>query len=146
MGTRLKAAATAGKPPLMFILGDPEHTEWDSWDIKLALAYQISEELSQGGVPVYWDRSDRVRFTAESYISKSKAAVDRAEEKASKGNTKNYGKIFYPKPQTVDGGPLPTLEEWLEESRLKHEMGAGKIRSGPIDPFDNSNWKPEETP
>lgn len=119
MVSRLEAAALAGQPPLMFILEDPEHTKWGKWDIRLAKALQLRNDLLQGGVPMYWDRSDRVRFEVDSYISKSKAAVERAEEKESKKTKgqKAYGKVFYPKPVTVDGGPLPTLEEFQEEMR-----------------------------
>lgn len=114
------------------------------WDYRLVKALRTHEDLVTGtGVPIYWDRSDRVAFEAHSFVSKSKAALERAEEKASKGTTKNYGKTFYAVPKTTDGGPLPTLEEFVEEQRLRREMSAGKIKvTG--DKFSNAAWTPAE--
>lgn len=109
------------------------------------IALQLFEEMQSGtGVPLYIDRSDRVRFETGSFVSRSKAALDRAEEKASQSKTKNYGKVFYPIPVTVDGGPMPTLEEFLEEQRVKKEMSAGNIRISEDGKFSNSNWKPKD--
>lgn len=99
--------------------------------------------MSGTGVPMYIDRSDRVRFDVGSYTSRSKAALDAAEEKAKKGKQKNFGKVFFPIPLTTDGGPLPTLEEFLAEQKLKEEMTAGNIRIDPEGAFSNANWKPE---
>lgn len=143
MLSRIRAAVKVSKPPLMFILEDPQHVDWTMWDFRLAKAIEIHADMTQGGVPIYWDRSDRVVFTAESYVSKSKAALDRAEEKAQKGKSKNYGKVFYPLPRTVDDGPLPTLEEYLEEQRVKKAMSAGNFRINPESPFSNSPEAPE---
>lgn len=123
------------------IFEEPER-EWSHWDFRLVKAFQIREEMLMGGVPIYLDRSDRVRFEVESFVSKSKAALDRAEEKASNSKQKTYGKIFYPVPKTVDGGPLPTLEEWLEEQRRKNAMKVGNIRLG--GEFDNAQWSPDQ--
>lgn len=95
-------------------------------------------------MPIYWDRSDRVRFTAKSFISKSKAVLDQAEEKARDGKAKNYGKVFYPEPVTIDGGPLPTLEEYLEQEKRKRDMAAGKVKLVDNDPFSNSGWTAPE--
>jgi hypothetical protein len=130
----------------MFILENPDH-EWNRWDFRLTKAYELYKDLMQGGVPIYWDRSDRVAFEAGSFISKSKAALDRAEEKASAGKKKNYGKVFYPIPKTIDGGPLPTLDDFLAEQRAKKEMAkeGAKFASGNPQ-FDNANWKPPASP
>ena len=118
------------QPPLAVILDDPSR-DWTFWDYRLVKALVLSQDMQSGtGVPLYLDRSDRVRFEVGSYVSRSKAALDRAEEKASKGKAKNYGKVFYPIPRTVDGGPMPTLEEFLQEQELKREMSAGNIRIG----------------
>lgn len=129
----------------MFILEDPTHTEWTKWDLRLAKAFELNADLISGGVPIYWDRSDRVRFEAGSYISKSRAAVDRAEEKQSKAKTKVYGKVFYPKPVTVDGGPLPTLEEFLEQEKGKanRDNGLNKWAMSGSPDVNNANWRPE---
>lgn len=125
MVPRLEAAARASQPPLMFILEDPEHTEWNKWDIRLAKALQLQKDLLQGGIPIYWDRSERVRFNVKSYISKSKAAIDRAEEAEGKKRTKVFGKVFYAEPVVTDGGLLPTLHEFQEEQRQKRERERG---------------------
>lgn len=125
----------------MFIFENPKH-EWCKWDFRLMKALELQADMLQGNIPVYWDRSDRVRFEIESYISKSRAALDRAEEKAREGKDKNYGKVFYPVPKTIDGGPLPTRDEWLEEQAKKKAMSVGKIKFT-NDPFDNAAWAPE---
>jgi hypothetical protein len=143
---RIRAAVKVGKPPLMFIFEDPTH-EWGKWDFRLAKALELRDDMNQGGVPVYWDRSERVAFDVGSYTSKSRAVLDRAEEKAQKGNKKNYGKVFYPIPRTIDDGPLPTLEEYLEEQRMKKSMETGSFRvPGENSEFSNANWTPEESP
>lgn len=130
------------QPPLALILEDPEHT-WTFWDYRLVTALTLYEDLQSGtGVPLYIDRSDRVRFEVGSYVSRSKAALDRAEDKAREGKTKNYGKVFYPIPITLDGGPLPTMEEFLQEQEAKRQMTVGKIRVG--GQFDNSDWEPKD--
>jgi hypothetical protein len=152
MVPRIRAALKVGKPPLMFIFEDPKH-EWGKWDFRLAKAMEIREDMLQGGVPIYWDRSERMTFDVGSYVSKSKAALDRAEEKASKGKAKNYGKVFYPIPIVTDGGALPTLEEWLEEQRAKKgaesnfdpNLGGGGLSAGGGE-FSNAHWQPEQAP
>lgn len=112
-------------------------------DFRLVKALEIYDGWMTGaGVPIYWDRSDRVVFEAGVVTSKAQAAIDRAEEKAAAGKAKNYGKMFYAIPSTRDGGPLPTLDEFLEEQARKRAMTAGKIRIG-SDEFSNTNWEPE---
>jgi hypothetical protein len=130
----------------MFLSEDPEH-QWGKWDFRLVKALELRDEMVQGGVPIYWDRSDRVVFTAEAYVSKSRAALDKAEEKARNSKAKNYGKVFYPVPQTTDGGPMPTLEEWLEEQRAKKGTTAGYNPYAQVGgEFSNANWKPDSAP
>lgn len=99
--------------------------------------------ITSTGVPIYWDRSERVVFEAHSFTSKSKAALERAEEKAASGTSKNYGKTFYAVPKSTDGKPLPTLEEFIEEQRVRREMMAGNIKVGG-DKFNNAEWKPKD--
>lgn len=142
---RIRAAIKINKPPIGVMFGDPD-AKWTKWDLRLVMALEIHDNMMQGGIPLYWDRSDRVRFEVESYVSKSKAVLDRAEAKAAEGKTKNYGKIFYVKPHTVDGGPLPTLEEFLEEQASKQRAQAGNIRIKDNTPFSNAGWKPKDAP
>ena len=126
----------------MFIMDDPEHREYTRWDIVLATGYEIHKSMMNGdGMPLHWDRSDRVVFDVKSYVSKSRAAIERAEEKAMESKTKNYGKVFYAVPRTRDGGPLPTLDEFNEEQRQRAAMTAGKVQIG--GEFSNADWKPE---
>lgn len=126
----------------MFIMDDPDHRELTLLDIRLLKALEIYENmLNNDGIPIYWDRSDRVVFEVETQTSKSRAAIEKKEEKAAEGNSKNYGKSFYAVPKTIDGGPLPTLEEFLEEQAKKRAMMAGNIRVG--GEFSNADWKPE---
>lgn len=136
------AARKAQKPPLMFIMDDPSHQEYTLWDIRLLKAYEIHKGMmNDHNIPYYWDRSDRVVFEVGTHTSKSRAAVERAEEKAAEGKSKNYGKSFYPIPKTRDGGPLPTLQEFLDEQSKRRAMMAGRIKVG--GDFSNENWKPE---
>lgn len=101
------------------LLRDPAHTEYDAWDMKLAAAYHIRESLLVGSVPIYWDQSDRVAFDVKKGKSKSRAkiqAAERAAQKRAKNNEAELdGVFFYAVPRTIDGGALPTYEEWAEE-------------------------------
>lgn len=142
MVPRVRAAVKIGKPPLAVIF-ENDDLKWTKWDFRLVKALEIYEDMKQGtGIPVYWDRSERVRFELGHYVSKSKAILDRAEDKAREGTAKNYGKVFYAIPQTVDDGPLPTLEEYLEEQARKREETAGNIRVKNNVPFSNADWTP----
>lgn len=145
MVPRVRAAVKINKPPLAVIFEEPER-EWTRWDFRLVKALEIYEDMKTGtGMPMYWDRSDRVRFETESFVSKSKAVLDRAEERASQSKTKNYGKVFYAVPKTMDGGPLPTLEEFLVEQAEKRARMAGNFRAptAPGAAFSNADWKPK---
>lgn len=118
----LKAAAQAGQPPIAMILEDPSHKEWTAMDYRLAKAYEL--RLTYGDIPPWIDRSDRVSFEARSFISRSAAAVERKqhadEEKTQKRNAKPvFGKRYYAVPVIPDGGPMPTMQEWVEETRRK---------------------------
>src|SRR5690606_24835239 len=114
-------------------------------DTKLIKAFEIFEDMRQGtGIPVYWDRSENVYFELGSYVSKSKAVLDRAEEKMREGKSKNYGKILYAIPHTRDGGPLPTLDDFLKEQAEKKQASAGNFRVKENVPFSNANWKPKD--
>ena len=131
-------------PPLGMINRDPD-AKWTKWDFKLVTGLELYDNLATGsGFPVYIDQSDRVRFELNSYVSKSKAVLDRAEENASKGTAKNHGKVFYVTPETIDGGPLPTLEEYLEEKARKDAQKAGNFRASDRTPFTNAGWTPPE--
>lgn len=122
---------------------DPE-AKWTQWDYKLVKALEIYDNMMAGGsFPFYIDRSDRVRFEVKSLVSKSKAVLDRAEERASNSKSKNYGKILYAVPETIDGGPLPTLEEFLAEQEEKRSREAGNFRVSEKSPFSNADWKPK---
>lgn len=141
---RIRAAVRSGLPPLAVILEEPGR-DWTRWDFRLVKAYQIRKDMMNGsGVPIYWDRSDRVQFDVGVSFSKSRAALDRAEEREreAKNAPKSYGKAFYPIPITTDGGPLPTLEEWLEEQEKKRAEQEQVKR--PVPKFSNANWVGDE--
>lgn len=138
---RIRAAISIGQPPLALILEEPGR-DWTRWDYRLVKGFTIYEDMTNNsGVPIYWDRSERVDFEVGVAYSKSRAVLDRAEEKESQSKTKSYGKSFYPIPRTKDGGPLPTLEEWLEEQAKRKEMES-RIQRKPT-PFSNAGWEAE---
>lgn len=102
------------------------------WDYRLIKAHYILDEWYRDGVPVWWDESDRVTFDAKARFSKSRAAIERAQESDSKKKSKSYGKYYIAEPKVMDGGDLPTREEWLLEQERKN--GTAKIdkrRDGP---------------
>ena len=77
------------------------------------------QDWYRDGVPVWWDESDRVTFDAVARVSKSRAAIERAQEKASKGKSQVHGRYFVAEPKVLDGGAFPTRDEWLEEQAKK---------------------------
>lgn len=109
----------AGKPPTAVIFHDPSHTEWTAWDYKLIKAYHLHEQYMDGNFPIWIDRSDRVAFDVKRGISRSKAALDRAEERDAKKKAVP-GAFLYAVPRTIDGGPLPTMEEWVAQEKAKN--------------------------
>lgn len=112
----LKVAVSIGHPPTAVILNDPDHKEWTALDYKLAKAYELRQSF--GDIPPWIDRSERVAFDVKTFVSKSAAAVERRQESDSnKKGAKNFGKRYYAVPRTVDEGPLPTMQEYLEEQK-----------------------------
>ncbi len=112
------------------IFDDPSHKEWDVWDYRLFKAHYILEDWYRDGVPIWWDESDRVTFDAKARVSKSKAAIERAQEADSKKKSKSYGRYFITEPRVMDGGEMPTREEWLAEQESKR----GKVEERPRRP------------
>lgn len=89
------------------------------WDFKLFKAHYILEDWYRDGIPVWWDESERVTFDVKARTSKSKAAIERAQEADSKKKSKSHGKYFIVEPRVMDGGEMPTRDEWLEEEERK---------------------------
>jgi hypothetical protein len=85
----------------------------------LITAYHILQDWYRDGIPIWWDESDRVTFDVKARYSKSRAAIERAQEKDSKKKSKQYGKYFVAEPRVMDGGDLPTLQEWIDEQDKK---------------------------
>ncbi len=128
----LKAAVKSGQPPVAVVFNDPDHKEWTAWDFKLFKAHYILKDWYRNGIPVWWDESDRVTFDAKARYSKSRAAIERASEADSKKKSKQYGKYFVVEPRVMDGGDMPTREEWLEEQENK--KGVVRERPEPREP------------
>jgi hypothetical protein len=82
-------------------------------------AHFILEDWYRDGIPLWWDESDRVTFNAIARVSKSRAAIDRAEEGANKNKKSVPGRYFIAEPKVMDGGEFPTREEWAEEQSRK---------------------------
>lgn len=89
------------------------------WDYRLIKAHYIIQDWYRDGVPLWWDESDRVTFDAKARTSKSRAAIERAQESDSKKKSKSYGKYWVAEPRVMDGGDLPSREEWLDEQESK---------------------------
>jgi hypothetical protein len=85
-------------------------------------AYHIHQDIMVGNVPIYWDQSDRVAFDVKTGISKSRAAIERKQELVGKKSKPTPGMYFYAVPRTIDGDPLPTMEEWLRERAEKEGL------------------------
>lgn len=116
---RIRAALDAGVTPSAIILRDPSLKEYTVIDLKLVSGYHIADGMMRGNVPIYWDESDRVAFDVKVGVSKSRAAIERKQEQVQKSKDKAFGKYYYTVPRSIDGDPLPTLEEWAEEKRAK---------------------------
>lgn len=82
------------------------------------------------GIPIWWDESERVAFDVKSRVSKSRAAIERAQENASKNKKPVYGRYFVAEPKAIDGGELPTREEWAEEQAKKSGLNSGSTKFG----------------
>ena len=79
-------------------------------------------------MPLWWDESDRVTFDAKARFSKSRASIERAQEADNKKKAKSYGKYYVVEPRVMDGGEMPTREEWFEEQNRKG--GMSKVQRG----------------
>lgn len=128
----MKAAASIGHPPTAVIFSDPSHKKWDVWDYRLIKAHYLLEDWFRDGIPLWWDESDRVTFDAKARFSRSRAAIERAQESDSKKKSKSYGKYYIAEPKVMDGGELPTRDEWLEEQERKN--GNQKVDRRPDGP------------
>lgn len=109
------------------ILDDESHDKWTIWDYRLFKAHYILQDWYRDGIPVWWDESERVTFDAKARISKSRAAIERAQENESKKKNKSFGQYFIAEPRVMDGGELPTREEWLEEQSRKNTSASNKF-------------------
>jgi hypothetical protein len=97
------------------------------WDYRLFKAHYILEDWYRDGIPLWWDESDRVTFDAKARVSKSRAAVERAQESDGKKKSKSYGKYYVTEPRVMDGGEMPTRDEWLAEQQAKK----GEVKARP---------------
>jgi hypothetical protein len=80
------------------------------------------QDWYRDGFPLWWDESERVAFDAKARVSKSRAAIERAQESSTKNNKKSVpGRYFVAEPKVIDGGDFPTREEWLEEQAQKNK-------------------------
>ncbi len=95
-------------------------------------AHYILEDWYRDGIPLWWDESDRVTFDAKARFSKSRASIERAQEADSKKKSKSYGKYYVAEPKVMDGGEMPTREEWMLEQENK--KGLNKVASHNIGP------------
>jgi hypothetical protein len=77
------------------------------------------QDWYRDGIPIWWDESERVAFETKARVSKSRAAIERAQEKANKNKTTVHGRYFVAEPKVIGGGELPTRQEWLEEQAKK---------------------------
>jgi len=116
------------------MFSDPSHKEWTVWDYRLFKAHFILQDWYRDGIPIWWDESERVTFDAKPRISKSRAAVERAQDASNKNNKKSVpGRYFVAEPKVIDGGELPTRKEWMEEQEKKADSPVvTKFGSAPI--------------
>lgn len=110
------------------IFNDPSHEKWDEWDYLLFKSHYILEDWYRDGIPIWVDESDRVTFDAKARISKSRAAIERAQEADSKKKSKSYGRYFIAEPRVMDGGEMPTRDEWIEEQERKKGVVQERVR------------------
>lgn len=127
----MKAAVKTGQPPLAVIFNDEKHNTWTAWDYKLVKAHYILQDWYRDGIPVWWDESERVAFDAKPRVSKSRAAIERAQEASTKGGKKSVpGRYFIAEPKVIDGGEFPTRAEWLEEQEKKNSTSRPVTKFG----------------
>ena len=105
------------------------------WDYRLFKAHYIIQDWYRDGIPIWWDESERIAFDAKARISKSRAAIERAQEASTKNNKKAVpGRYFIAEPKVIDGGEWPTKEEWLEEQSNKSGKSAPVSKFGSAGP------------
>lgn len=104
------------------------HEKWVEWDYKLFKAHYILEDWYRDGIPIWVDESDRVTFDAKARVSKSRAAIERAQEADGKKKSKSHGRYFIAEPRVMDGGDMPTRDEWLEEQERKKGAVQERVR------------------
>jgi hypothetical protein len=102
------------------------------WDYRLIKAHYMLEDWYRDGVPIWWDESDRITFDAKARVSKSKAAIERAQEADGKKKSKAHGRYFIAEPRVMDGGEMPTREEWMEEQNQKQGKSTERPREAHI--------------
>jgi hypothetical protein len=91
------------------------------------------QDWYRDGIPVWWDESERVSFDAVARVSKSRAAIERAQDKANKAKTQVHGRYFIAEPKVVGGGEFPTRDEWLEEQAKKKGVNKSSNKFGPAE-------------
>jgi hypothetical protein len=89
------------------------------------------ESWYRDGIPIWWDESDRISFDAMPRVSKSRAAIERAQEAESKKKKRIYGRYYVAEPRVIDGGEFPTMQEWLKEQEEKRGPVIDRRPSGP---------------
>lgn len=52
-------------------------------------------------------------------MSKSRAAIERAQEANGKKSAKSYGVYYVAEHRLMDDGEMPTRDEWLKEQEAK---------------------------
>lgn len=90
-------------------------------------ALAFANDFIRDGVPIWWDESPDVFFEVEKRVSRSAAALQRAEASESGPNKEApKGRYYVPVPKTRGGAAMPTFADWLVE-RAKHKS-ADKTR------------------
>lgn len=88
----------------------------------------------QGDWPVWISESDRLAWDVTRKINRPQAALDRARQAEenrlsnTKGAKPTPGLTFLVEPRVMDGGALPTFEEWLVDRADKNKSGQNKSR------------------
>lgn len=120
------------------IFNDHSHALWTEWDFRIIKAFELLQEMTRGDFPVWIADSPRVHFEVVRKTSAPQAAIDRAMKADEKNSVPGR---YYVVEMKIDGdGPLPTLEEWVEEQKAL-ETGDGTM--GRADMFGNlidPNW------
>lgn len=77
-----------------------------------------------GNFPVWIDRSDDVVFEAKSFISKSEAVIERAQQQSSdNGKKPEPGRKWYAEIKTISGGkPMPTMRDFIEKESERRNL------------------------